>query len=153
MRPRRLFWGPEASRSISMDDLVTDCTRFREAILAADRSRLIVSLRDFPCGSCDDTSLLLARYLKERGHGDFRSISGRRGQETHVWLKQGKLVIDLTGSQFDDWPHELVYIGEECSWFASFFGVDGGSANYRQFGGSVEVELDASYAEIVSHAV
>jgi len=70
-----------------------------------------------------------------------------------VWLKQGKLVIDLTGNQFDDWPHEPVYIGEECSWFSSFSGVDGGPVNYRQLGGSVEVELDASHEEILSHAV
>ena len=135
-----------------MGDLVTDCTRFREAILASDRSRLIVSLRDFPRGSCDDTSLLLARYLRARGHGDFRSISGRRGYETHVWLKQGKLVIDLTGNQFCDWPHGLVYVGEECGWFASFSGVDGGPAYYSQFGGSLEGELDVSYAEILKRA-
>jgi len=69
-----------------------------------------------------------------------------------VWLKQGKLVIDLTGNQFDDWPYDPVYVGEEFSWFASFSGADGGPANYRQFGGSIEVELDASYAEIVRHA-
>ncbi len=44
MRRRLLFWEPERSKSISMDDLVADCTRFREAILAAHTNPLMQPL-------------------------------------------------------------------------------------------------------------
>ncbi|KQV15006.1 hypothetical protein ASC97_31425 [Rhizobium sp. Root1203] len=51
-------------------------------------------------GACDDASLLLARFLKENGHGMFQRMSGKRGDDTHVWLEQGGFVIDITGDQF-----------------------------------------------------
>ncbi|MGZ2504410.1 hypothetical protein EHI47_01770 [Rhizobium leguminosarum] len=69
-----------------------------------------------------------------------------------MWLKQGDLVIDITGDQFGDWPHGPVFVGKECSWLAAFSGVASGLADYRQLGGSLEVELDASYAALIAAA-
>jgi len=42
-------------------------------------------------------------------------MSGKRGEETHVWLEQGDCVIDITGDQFGDYPHGPAYVGKDRS--------------------------------------
>lgn len=76
-------------------------------------------------------------------------MCGKRGQDTHVWLEQGDYVIDITGDQFADYPHGPVYVGRDRLWFTSFAGVDSGKADYRHIGGSIEAELNASYAFLI----
>lgn len=51
-------------------------------------------------GSCGDASLLLGKYLKDIGFGDFDCWSGRLGKKSHTWLQQNNLIIDITPDQF-----------------------------------------------------
>ncbi|MGO7847571.1 hypothetical protein ACC671_10825 [Rhizobium ruizarguesonis] len=131
-----------------MADLIDDCERFREMIVRSDRSRLMISFQYFPRGSCDDASLLLARFLGEMGHGTFQRMAGQRGSDTHVWLEQGDYVIDITGDQFADCPHPAVYVGRDRSWHADFAGTDSGEANYRLMDGRTVGDLDMTYAQL-----
>lgn len=129
-----------------MDELIADCKLFREMIGRADRSRLMVSFRYFPRGACDDTSLLLARFLRERGYGTCQRMSGKRGDESHVWLEQGDYVIDITGDQFGDCPHGSAYVGKDRSWHHAFSGEDTGVADYRHLDGYLVAELNRTFA-------
>ncbi len=103
----------------------------------------------FPRGACDDASLLLARYLGEQGHGTFQRISGKAGDQTHVWLERDDWIIDITGDQFTDWPHGKVYVGQDRSWFERFGGVETGVADYTAVEGSNGAELARSYQMIL----
>lgn len=55
-----------------------------------------------------DLSDLLASYLRDSGLGQFELISASRTMvgsptqevETHAWLTQGELIIDITTDQF-----------------------------------------------------
>ncbi|RYZ17888.1 MAG: hypothetical protein EOO70_00630 [Myxococcaceae bacterium] len=83
--------------------------RFRQAIEQAPPGRLGSSLTSFPAGACGDASLLLGSYLQEVGEGEFSYVLGwrarerdgvRDGRESHAWLQQGEILIDITADQF-----------------------------------------------------
>jgi len=117
-------------------------------ILACNPVHLPVTLQNFPHGACGDASLLLARYLSERGCGEFRYILGLRDGNSHAWLQQGPLIIDITGDQFADNPHGPVYVGEDQAWFVGFAGEDQHTADYSIFDDNTKAMLSASYARI-----
>ncbi|CDM63037.1 hypothetical protein LPU83_pLPU83d_1667 (plasmid) [Rhizobium favelukesii] len=129
-----------------MNDLYADCALFRDMIARSDRSRLMVSFQHFPRGACDDASLLLARFLRERDHGTFQRMSGKRGDDTHVWLEQGDWVSDITGDQFGDFPYGHAHVGKDRSWHQPFSGEDTGPADYRHLDGPIVVDLNKTYS-------
>jgi hypothetical protein len=80
---------------------------------------------DFPRGCCDDSSLLLAAYLHDQGFPGAVRISGAHGGKneelmSHVWLKLGSQLIDITGSQFENYNQPEILIAEKDEFLDSF---------------------------------
>jgi hypothetical protein len=81
--------------------------------------------KEFPHASCDDTSLLLAAYLADHGYPGALRIHGRSGGRnrelnSHVWLDLNGTLIDITGSQFDDYEQPEIIIAEHDPFLESF---------------------------------
>lgn len=92
---------------------------FRLAIKLTDKSKLTGSCVNFPNGSCDDASILLARYLSEKGNFDIKLVKGGFDNKTHNWLEVDDFIVDITAKQFNfidkyivssnsDWHNQLV---------------------------------------------
>lgn len=95
----------------SMFDLVQAAARrFRRAL--EEGGLEWESFRDFPRGSCGDTSELLGEYLRDCGLGDWTYVSGidnsPGGFYTHAWLKRDEIYVDITGDQFDECDDPVV---------------------------------------------
>jgi hypothetical protein len=80
---------------------------------------------DFPSGACDDSSQLLAAYLTDQGYPGALRVSGSSGgnnQElcTHVWLSLEGLLIDITGSQFENYEQPAILIAEKDDFLSTF---------------------------------
>ena len=57
----------------------------------------------FPGGWCDDCSRVLGALLKESGENGFELVVGSRGEhleKSHIWLRRGDLIVDITADQF-----------------------------------------------------
>jgi hypothetical protein len=113
---------------VSQKDLVEVVTEFRSALQGLTRAGhwFGVSIgNDFPHAACDDSSLLLAAYLTDQGFpGALRihGCSGGRDGElaTHVWLDLEGMLIDITGSQFEDYAQPEILIAREDAFLSSF---------------------------------
>lgn len=84
--------------------------QFRLAIEGTEKESLSAGLRRFPWGACGDASLLLARYLQDRGFGP--CVILRSEQPSHIWLRSGDLIIDITADQFAGFDSGL-FVGDE----------------------------------------
>jgi hypothetical protein len=77
---------------------------FRNALERSDLG-FLPTLADFPNGSCGDAALLLGRFLRDSGFGDFDYVCGEAidagRTQTHAWLQRDGLIIDITADQFD----------------------------------------------------
>lgn len=94
-------------------------TRFRAAL---ERGGLqLVSLADFPRGSCGDTCELLGQFLMDSGFGEWLYCSGQRDEPfyTHAWLEREGWILDITADQFDE-VHEPVLLTQDHSWHARY---------------------------------
>lgn len=91
---------------------------FREAIIKAGRGTLI-TLDNFPGGSCGDASLLLATYLEELGYGIFDYVCGAKNGHSHAWLEKNGLIVDITADQFPE-IKQTVFVGYEYRWHDEF---------------------------------
>ena len=129
--------------------LLKYCQAFRAAIDACDKSKLSIPFAAFPRGACGDSSILLARYLKESGMGNFDYVSGWRNGASHAWLEQGETIIDITGDQFEDGPG-TVYVGRKTCFYSSFDRESRHKAD-ADYDEQMMVALDACYQEIVSY--
>lgn len=103
-------------------------SEFRSAIHECSRSGFSfqISITDtFPFASCDDSSMLLAAYLTDNGYPGALRVSGVYGGTsgelvTHVWLKLDRLLIDITGSQFEDYDQPEILIAEQDAFLETF---------------------------------
>ena len=88
-----------------MEDLFAIATRFRRAIEETGRGNLPAQFRDFPAGTCGDTSLLLGFYLKQQGARAWDYVSGMRGEfsrrHSHAWIQQGDNSQWYAGAQLE----------------------------------------------------
>lgn len=91
---------------------------FREAIIKAGKGALI-TLDNFPTGSCGDASILLATYLEELGYGSFDYVCGSRNGHSHAWLEKDGLIVDITADQFPE-IKKMVFVGNEHRWHDEF---------------------------------
>ncbi len=93
--------------------------KFRLAIEQTDKNKLTGSCINFPNGSCDDVSILLAKYLMENGFFDINLIKGGFDNKSHNWLEVENYVVDITADQFEftesyivasnsDWHNQLI---------------------------------------------
>ncbi|MCK3826209.1 hypothetical protein [Pseudomonas sp. W2Aug9] len=138
-------------------DLEQVVTEFRAALqeLALSGFYFNVSIdRSFPHAACDDSSLLLARYLTDQGfpgavrvHGE---LGGRNNElRTHVWLKLDGKIIDITGSQFENYSQPEILIAENDEFLDTFkVEREGRVADYRQTPGLPRYDFNLAYDAI-----
>jgi len=135
---------------------VLKVTDFRRALETVDRSLFPEHMRDFPFGCCSDVSDLLASYLNESGLGEFELISASRTivgsptqqVETHAWLTQGKLIIDITADQFIG--NQAVIVVSSSRWHDTFRISERRSAGLESIAGPVRLGLDEFYKVLLS---
>jgi len=101
--------------------LKKQCELFREAIERTPKQGLIISLKDFPEGSCGDAVLLLGHFLTAKGFGKFDYMVGNYVKKDksywgHAWLQQRDLIIDITADQFEDFKEGPVFVGLTSDW-------------------------------------
>lgn len=110
---------------LRLTQLVTD---FRSALQALVDNRfdfhISISPR-FPCACCDDASSLLAAFLNDNGFSGALRIHGEHGGRdgelrTHVWLKLDDVLIDITGSQFENYDQPEILIAESDEFLDTF---------------------------------
>ncbi|MCP4163865.1 MAG: hypothetical protein GY760_27710 [Deltaproteobacteria bacterium] len=75
--------------------------------------------KNFPKGTCGDTSDLLAQWLIEKGFDNVKCVCGQKNGEPHAWLELNDLIIDITSDQFDD-GLSPVYIGRNRDFHDTF---------------------------------
>lgn len=125
-------------------------TNFRRALEGIDRQTLPIQFRDFPRGSCGDTSLLLGTYLQERGLGEFTYIVGWRGEwpqrVSHGWIERGGLIVDVTADQFGD--GQAVIVTSHSDFHLSFESAPSHVANFRHSSYLAATELAGLYHQI-----
>jgi hypothetical protein len=97
---------------MSKDAIREAATRFRLAIETTEKSRLSAGFRLFPWGACGDASVLLGKFLKDQGLGDFTLVIGRSADNQHAWLEQDNVVVDITADQFDGFGG-LIHVGDD----------------------------------------
>jgi hypothetical protein len=113
-----------SSRGDGARSLTHAVREFRVAAEAMARATNHPVFQNFPRGCCKLASLLLARFLFDRGFGKADYVWGDRATapaetDSHGWLRLRGLLIDVTGDQFRDGPGP-VFLGEESSWHESF---------------------------------
>ena len=114
---------PDATRK-RIAAIYAAATKFRVAL---EKGGLpLISLADFPRGSCGDTCELFGQFLIDSGFGEWLYCSGQRDEpfHTHAWLEQQGLILDITADQFPD-IHQRVLLTLDHSWHARFLPVTG----------------------------
>lgn len=84
----------------------------------------------FPGGWCDDCSRILGTLLSEQGGHGFERVVGRRGEhleKSHVWLRRGELIVDITADQF---PEEVPHLSRLR---LTSFGTTAGSSTVKSW--------------------
>jgi hypothetical protein len=120
---------------------------------------MLVSFEKFPRGSCGDAALLLGTYLIEQGFGVFAYITGGRGRrspepdtwQSHAWLRQGDVIVDVTADQFPE-VTEAVIVTTTSPWHATFTQQSLGAADFRRYDESTRCVLGNAYRRILDAA-
>ena len=125
-----------------------DLEKIRIAFEEMDKSNLPVTFDNFPLGACGDTCEVLAELLKERGHGSFQYIAGRRKNgSSHAWLECDSTIIDITSDQFDEISYP-VYLGPSNSWYQTFKIQQTHEAGYSRLDPHSKAELAGVHSRI-----
>jgi hypothetical protein len=135
---------------------------FRDAILRANRSKLLPTLRDFPSGACGDASLLLAQFLHESGFGTALYVRGLRDRYSHAWLELAGVIVDITADQFAADPEAVLVLGEppltasgvivttDHTWHSQFEDVHTHDASINIYDNATNELLFEAYRQILS---
>ena len=97
----------------------------RRALESVPRSKLPITMQEFPRGACGDASLLLGALLADHGLHGFKYVSAARGRiddgtwTSHAWLASGSLVVDITADQFPDAPAAVI-VARNSAWHDKF---------------------------------
>lgn len=134
---------------------ITDIAKaLRETILLTPRAKRPIGLLEFPLGSCGDTVLLLGTFLSQAGFGEFSYVSAgredieKKAWETHAWIEQDSLIIDITADQFPEKKNDAVIVTKESSWHDSFSNRRVRIANLDAFEGPSMRKLREYYKSI-----
>lgn len=112
--------------------LTTLVFNFRKAIETAQANNEPGEFfRKFPIAQCGNTSDMLAQYLIDNGIGPITYVSGTfygdapDDRQSHAWLLVNRLVVDITGDQFQNRSKPLkcdvsVYIGPMTEYYRIF---------------------------------
>jgi hypothetical protein len=127
---------------------------FRTGIEQCDRRSLPITFEDFPQGACGDASLLLGKYLHNRGFGSFQYVCGIRRQldekHEHAWLRQGAVIIDITADQFVE-IHEPIIVTTDHRWHDTFSLRNQHEADYELYDDSTKDMFANAYRRIVAN--
>jgi len=142
--------------SLPVTDEMTAITRsvqeFRNALERSDLA-LLPTLANFPQGSCGDASLLLGKFLRDSGFGDFDYVCGevfRDGQkQTHAWLQRGALIIDITANQFPDIDSPML-ITDDHNWHKQFVSEVKHVAGWETYDDRTRSALARAYETVLS---
>jgi hypothetical protein len=132
-----------------IEEVTALCQEFRAKLETCPKENPLITLKEFPHGSCGDASLLLARYLGKHDYGPFRYILGRRGERSHAWLLGHGLIIDITADQFPDFDNPC-FVGEASAWYDEFEGEDLHVANCEVYGDYWAGILGQAYHHVVN---
>ena len=127
-----------------------DLAKIRSAFERIDKSNLPITFKNFPRGACGDTCEVLAEILKELGYGKFQYVTGRRENgNSHAWLQQKNLVIDITADQFEE-ISTPIYIGPLNSWYQEFEVQQDHEAGYNRLDTHSKAELSSVHLKITA---
>ena len=88
--------------------------KFRKAIERNLPKFQLTSFSYFPHGSCDDASDLLGYFLNHQYKQRFQCVSGlNKSRQSHTWLQQKGLIIDITADQFPSRDPVIVTLDHE----------------------------------------
>lgn len=135
---------------IKIEDLKKACQIFRDQIIKNDKIKENSIFREFPNGCCADASLILAKFLEQKGFGICKYVRGQKGIPTHAWLENEGFIIDITADQFDE-IDEMVIVSKNSEFHLEYDIIC--KASYKESfggGGSVDSELVPIYDEIVN---
>lgn len=96
----------------------TQASRFRIALERLTGRLRAISLKEFPYGSCGDTSDLLGMFLSDSINVQTEYVSGKWKNRTHAWLECRGLIIDITADQFGG--NESVLVTTDSAWHKLF---------------------------------
>lgn len=131
--------------------LKTIVTDFRQRLENYGRD-CYFDFRDFPRGVCGDVSILLAHHLSQNGFGRYRYICGEPDIGiTHAWLSDGKLIIDITADQFEDFDVP-VFIAPNSPWHDELNIVEEYEAKISIYGPELEGKYRSTYQTLVPEA-
>lgn len=126
--------------------------KFRVLMDQCEAKRLPISLSAFPVGACEDASLLLAEYLRERGYQETECVIGHRGATSHAWLETFGVRIDITVDQFDDEDRPRTFVTETHPWYSQWIEVERYAANWRVYDDYTQHTLLRAYRLITKLA-
>ncbi len=133
-----------------MEAMKEDLRKIRIAFEHMDKSNIPVTFINFPRGACGDTCEVLAEILKELEYGSFRYVAGRRKNgNSHAWLEQRGLIIDITADQFDEIT-ESIYVGPSNSWYQQFEVQQKHEAGYSRLDAYSAAELSDVHSRVIA---
>lgn len=100
--------------------------KFRQAIeVTLMNGMLPDDMSNFPRGACGNSALLLGTFLTNEGMGVFTYTFGTYSEKhsskinSHAWISQGSLIIDVTHDQFSQkCKNDFVFLDQ--SWHNRF---------------------------------
>ncbi len=131
------------------DKLKEACIRFREAIEKVDPKCLPITFSEFPFGSCGHTTILLGTILKDKGFGRFEYVLGQKEAQSHAWLQQCGIIVDITADQFPE-VQDKVIVTTDSAWHSLFREKEKRrEANYNNYDASTKLILSEAYKMIL----
>ena len=92
---------------------------FRGFLEKFSKKTKLITLKDFPRGSCGDASLLLSMFLSDNNIGNVYYVCGWCDKKSHAWLEVDRFVVDITMDQFGD-NYPSVIVNEDYSFHYVF---------------------------------
>jgi hypothetical protein len=103
------------------DKLLILAEQFRAALeKVRNDATLPGHFKDFPRGTCGDTSDILSKFLESHGIDNIEYVCGVfRDGKSHAWLEVAGYIIDITADQFPD-VFQRVIVSKESLWHDEF---------------------------------
>jgi hypothetical protein len=87
---------------MNREHLLDLCTIVRNAIESVKFNTTL--FKDFPMGSCRDSSIIIGMFLRENGCKNLTYCHAQWNEESrfrsHAWLEYENYIIDITADQF-----------------------------------------------------